>query len=73
MVYAYVRLPEAGFDRKIGKLRKQGRRPEQHNGCSAQTQEVRVLPKLHEDPLHVPWLVQPQKSNTSLELCPRTS
>src|ERR1035441_4152490 len=70
MVYAYVRLPEAGFDRKIGKLRKQGRRPEQHNGCSAQTHEVRVLPKLHQDPLPVPYLVQPQKSNTSLELCP---
>ena len=49
MVYAYQRLPEAGFDWKIGKLRKQGRRPEQQNGCSAQTHEVRVLPKLHED------------------------
>ena len=49
MVYAYMRLPEAGFDWKIGKLRRQGRRPEQQNGCSAQTYEVRVFPRLHED------------------------
>jgi len=49
MVYAYMRLSEAGFDWKIGKLRKQGRRPEQQNGCSAQTCEVRVFLRLHED------------------------
>lgn len=29
MVNTYMRLPEAGLDRKIGKLRKQSRRPEQ--------------------------------------------
>ena len=70
MVYAHLRLPEAGFDGKIGKLRKQAQRPEQYNGCSALTHEFRVVPKLHENPLRVPWLVQPQKSNTSLELRP---
>jgi len=70
MVYANLRLPEARFDRKIGKLRKQAQRPEQDNGCSALTHEARVLPKLHENPLHVPCPVQPPQNNTSPELSP---
>jgi hypothetical protein len=70
MVYADLRLPEAGLDGKIGKLRKQAQRPEQYKGCSALTHEVRVVPKLHENPLRAPWLVQPPKNSTSLELCP---
>ena len=50
MVYAHLRLPEAGFDRKIRELRNQAQRPKQENGCSAQTDEVRVFHGLHENP-----------------------
>ena len=64
MVYAHLRLPQAGFDRKIEKLRKQAQRPEHYNGCGAQTHSIRVLPELHQDSLRVPLTVQPTKNNT---------
>jgi len=40
MVYANLRLPQPGSDRKIGNLRKQAQRPENYNGCSALTHQV---------------------------------
>jgi hypothetical protein len=68
MVYAHLRLPQAGFDRKIEKLRKQAQRPEHYNGCGAQTHSIRVLPELHQDSLRVPLTVQPTKNNTLSEI-----